>query len=80
MPYAVCSASYQPAPRPSSTRPPLIWSTPATAIASGPGNRKVALVISVPSRIVLVSRASPPSVTQASVGPGLPSASTGMVR
>ena len=37
MPYAACSASYQPAPMPSSTRPPLISSMPATVIASGPG-------------------------------------------
>ena len=73
MPYAACSASNQPAPSPSSTRPPLIWSTPATVIASGPGCRNVALVISVPSRIVLVSRASPASVTHASLGPGCPS-------
>ena len=73
MPYASCSASNQPAPMPSSTRPPLIWSTCATEIASGPGSRKVAAVISVPSRIRLVSRASPPSVTHASVGPGRPS-------
>jgi hypothetical protein len=63
----------QPAPIPSSTRPPLIWSTCATEIASGPGNRKVAADISVPSRIRLVSRARPASVTQASVGPGSPS-------
>ena len=55
---------------PSSTRPPLIWSTWATEIASGPGSRKVAAVISVPSRIRLVSRARPARVTQASVGPG----------
>ena len=73
MPYAECSASYHPAPIPSSTRPPLIWSTPATVIASGPGSRKVALVISVPSRMVVVSRASPARVTQASLGPGPPS-------
>ena len=58
---------------PSSTRPPLIWSTCATEIASGPGSRKVAAVISVPSRIRAVSRASPARVTQASVGPGSPS-------
>jgi hypothetical protein len=73
MAYAVCSASYHPAPMPSSTRPPLIWSTCATEIASGPGSRNVADVISVPSRIVEVSRASPASVSQASVGPGRPS-------
>ena len=75
MPYAVCSAPNQPAPNPKSTRPPLIWSTWATAIANGPGSRKVAQVIRVPSRIVLVSRASPARVTQASVGPGSPSVS-----
>ncbi len=73
MPYAACSCSNQPAPNPSSTRPPLIWSTWATWIASGPGCRKVAEVISVPSRTVLVSRASPASVVHASVGPGCPS-------
>ena len=69
-PYAVCSASYQPAPRPSSTRPPLIWSTCATLIASSPGLRNVTGETSVPSRIVDVSRASPASVIHASVGPG----------
>ena len=73
MPYFVCSSSNQPAPIPSSTRPPLIWSTWATEIASGPGSRKVAEVISVPSRMVAVSRARPASVTHASVGPGRPS-------
>ncbi len=72
MPYAVCSPSYQPVPRPSSTRPPLIWSTCATLIASTPGSRKVPAVTRVPRRIVEVSRASPASVTQASVGPGSP--------
>jgi hypothetical protein len=49
-------------------RPSLIWSTLATAMASGPGSRNVEAVISVPSRIRLVARASPPSVVQASVG------------
>lgn len=70
MPYAVCSASYQPAPKPSSTRPPLIWSTWATLIASGPGSRNVAGDTSVPSRIREVSRARPARVIQASVEPG----------
>ena len=73
MPYAVCSRSYQPVPRPSSTRPPLIASTCATAIASSPGSRNVAAVTSVPSRSRVVSRASPASVIQESVGPGRPS-------
>ncbi len=72
IPYAECSLSYQPAPMPSSTRPPLISSMPATAIASGPGARKVAEVTSVPSLILLVSTARPASVTQASDGPGSP--------
>ena len=72
-PYAACSFANQPAPMPSSTRPPLIWSTCATWIANRPGERNVALVTRVPSRIVLVSRASAPSVTQESVGPGRPS-------
>ena len=44
----MCSCSYQPAPRPSSTRPPDIWSTLATAIASTPGSRNVPAVTSVP--------------------------------
>jgi hypothetical protein len=70
MPYDVCSASYQPVPRPSSTRPPLIASTVATVIASGPGSRKVAEETMVPSRIRVVSRASPASTVHASVGPG----------
>ena len=72
MAYFSCSWTNHPAPMPSSTRPPLIWSTFATWIASGPGKRKVALVIIVPSRMVLVSRASPARVVQASVGPGRP--------
>ena len=68
MPNASCSRSYQPVPRPSSTRPPLISSTLATIVASRPGRRKVAAVTSEPSRIRLVSRASPASVVQQSVG------------
>ncbi len=39
-------------------------------MASGPGNRKVAEVTSVPSRIREVSRARAASVTQESEGPG----------
>jgi hypothetical protein len=75
MPYASCSCWYQPAPRPSSTRPSDISSTWATLIASGPGKRNVIDVTSVPRRIVEVSLAIPPKVTQASVGPGRPSLS-----
>ena len=52
---------------------PLISSTWATEMASGPGWRNVAEVTMVPSRIDDVSRAMPPSVTQESVGPGSPS-------
>ncbi len=63
----------QPAPRPSSTRPPDIWSTCATWMASTPGSRNVPAVTMVPSRMVDVSRASPARVTHASVGPGRPS-------
>ncbi len=58
---------------PTSTRPPLIASTCAIDTASGPGWRNVADVTSVPSRIDEVSRARAPSVTQESVGPGIPS-------
>lgn len=58
---------------PNSTRPSLIASTCATEIASGPGWRNVAEVTSVPSRIDVVSRAIPASVTHESVGPGIPS-------
>ena len=47
-----------------------MWSTWATWTASIPGCRKVAEVTSVPSRIRDVSRASAPSVTHESVGPG----------
>ena len=74
IPYAACSAAYHPAPSPSSTRPCDIWSTCATAIASGPGSRKVAELTRVPSRMRSVSRARPARVIQASVGPGSPEA------
>ena len=39
MPKNRCSRSYQAAPMPSSARPPLIASTVATVMASGPGRR-----------------------------------------
>ena len=73
IPYAACSRSFQPAPSPSSTRPPLIASICATAIASGPGRRKVIGDTRVPRRNVVVSRARPARVVHASVGPGRPS-------
>ncbi len=72
IPYAACSASNQPAPRPSSALPPDIASTCATSMASTPGSRNVAGLTSVPRRIRFVSRARPASVTQASVEPGSP--------
>ena len=50
IPYAACSRSFQPAPSPSSTRPPLIASICATAIASGPGSRNVTGDTRVPRR------------------------------
>ena len=70
MPYPRCSSSFHPPPRPSSTRPPDIWSTPATLIASGPGSRNVTGVTRVPSLMRSVSRARPASVVHASVEPG----------
>ena len=42
MPYAACSCSAQPAPSANVMRPPLMASTWATVIASGPGSRNVA--------------------------------------
>src|SRR5215470_15725912 len=68
MPKASCSRWYHPVPRPSSARPPLISSTLATIVASRPGRRNVAGVTREPSRIRTVSRASPASVVQQSVG------------
>ncbi len=73
MPYARCSASYQPVPSPSSTLPALMASTWATVTASGPARRNVADDTRVPSRMRSVSRARPASVIHASVGPGRPS-------
>ena len=48
-------------------------STCATCTASIPGRRNVDEVTKVPRRIRSVSRAIPPRVTHASVGPGSPS-------
>ncbi len=53
-------------------RPPLMASTCATAMASGPGYRNVAALTIVPRRTRCVSRASPASVIHESVGPGRP--------
>ena len=71
-----CSCSFQPAPSAERrSRPPLMASTWATVIASGPGSRNVAELTIVPSRTRSVSRARPASVTHESVGPGSPTAS-----
>ena len=53
---------------PSSARPPLIASTVATVMASGPGRRYVEAVMSVPSRTRSVCTARPASVVHESVG------------
>src|SRR5580693_8603456 len=41
IPYASCSAASQPAPTPSTARPPEITSSVVTALASSPGARNV---------------------------------------
>jgi len=53
---------------PSSTLPPLMASTVRRFAASTPGRRNVTGDTSVPRRTRVVSRASPASVVQASVG------------
>ena len=55
-PYGACSASYQPAPIPSSTRPPEMWSTVTTLFASTGAGRKVTGETSVPRRSPLGAR------------------------
>ena len=54
---------------PSSTRPFEMWSTVVASFASTDGWRKVTGETSVPSRIVLVTAASPASVAHASSEP-----------
>ena len=73
-PWARCSPSCQPAPSPSSTRPPDTWSAVTTILASTDGCRKVAGETSVPSRMRLVRAASAARVAQASSDPrsGMP--------
>ena len=68
-PNARCSPSCQPAPIPSSTRPPETWSAVTTLRASTDGWRNVAGDTSVPSRSVVVSAASALIVLQASSDP-----------
>ena len=67
MPSCACSSSFQPAPMPTSIRPPLISSTVVTSFANGPGRRKVTGETSTPRPMTVVSRASPATTAQASV-------------
>ena len=60
------SRSFQPAPRPTSSQPPLISSTVATTLARLPGWQKVTGETSVPRRMVEVS-GEPARVARASV-------------
>ena len=71
-PYARCSASYQPAPSPISTRPPLMWSICAATTEKGADWAEGHRSDQGPKRMVLVSRARPASVVHASVAPGSP--------
>ena len=75
IPVAACSRAHHPAPKPSSTRPPLIESTCAPDTASSDGCRNVAEVIRLPKQIVTVSRPSATNVIRVSLGPGSPSPS-----
>ena len=64
-----CSSRYQPAPSPSSTRPPEMWSTVVTAFATSEGWRNVTGETIVPSRSRLVRAAIAARVVQASCEP-----------
>ena len=73
-PVRLVLGSYQPAPIPSSTRPPDTWSTVTTFFASTDAGRNVTGETIVPSRIRSVRAASAASVAQASSEPaGSPS-------
>ena len=63
-PYASASPSYQPAPTPHSTRPPLITSRHATVLATRPGSRNAEHVASWPTRTRLVAWRSAPATVQ----------------
>ncbi len=65
-PYAACSRSHHPAPMPQKARPPVSVSRVATALASGPGDRKVTGLTSVPRCSPVPSPASSPRVTKGS--------------
>ena len=66
-PWRLCSFACQPAPTPTSTRPPLSSSTVTATFARLPGVRNVTGETRTPRPIRLVSRASPASTAQASV-------------
>ena len=68
-PKAANSVSFQPAPRPSTRRPPLISSTVAAIFASIAGAWKAVAATSGPSVIREVAAARPASTVQASQGP-----------
>ncbi len=68
-PYESCSSSNQPAPIPSSARPPEIRSTVTTDLASTDAGRNVTGETMVPSRSRSVLAASAASVAQASSEP-----------
>jgi hypothetical protein len=68
-PYVSCSSSYQPAPIPSSTRPPETWSTVTTFFASTDAGRNVTGETIVPRRIRSVRAARAARVAQASSAP-----------
>ena len=63
IPIAVYSGSYQPAPSPTSSRPPLTRSSAANAFASTDAGRSASQNTSAPSRTPGTSRASAASVT-----------------
>ena len=68
-PNASCSIWYQPAPNPTSTRPPEMWSTVVALWASTDGGRNVTGETIVPRRIREVCAAMPASVVHASSEP-----------
>ena len=69
MPIASYSGSYQPAPRPTSSRPPLKRSMVARLLASTDAGRNASQSTSVPSRAVVVTRARAPRATIGSYTP-----------
>ena len=66
IPNASCSRSNQPPPRPSTDRPPLIWSTVVASFAVRPGFRNVLAATSSPILARVVTAATAASVAQPS--------------